>query len=340
MKKNLIFLVIALLVSLTNFSQNVSGVYNTDYKQMTLNQTDNKVTGTYEGANGKINAILNGNRLVGTWRNSASGKTGNFEFIFNSDFSAFTGKYGYNNATPTKKWNGTKIKSSTSTTIVQTPPPPIANIAGVYSTDYKQMTISQTDNKITGTYEGANGKIQGILSGNKLIGTWNNNASGKTGNFEFIFNSDFSAFTGKYGYNNATPTKKWNGTKTKSSSSTSTTINTQTNLPINIIGSWSSNGSRNHRGRANIWQEGNQFTVIVSWIDEELNLWKSYKGEGKFEGREMHFKVFPAIANGSTVDQGYVYHWTVSSDSNQITGYYTRYGKKTVETTVYYKRVE
>ena len=213
MKKNLIFLAIAFLVSLTSFSQDVSGVYNTDYKQMTLDQIGNKVTGTYEGANGKIQAILNGNRLVGTWRNSASGKTGNFEFIFNSDYSSFTGKYGYNNNGPTKKWNGTKVKSTNSANIINTSQASIANIAGIYRTDFNDMTLSVNGNRVTGTYKHRDGKIDGVLTNNKLVGIWTQ-SNGK-GNFEFIFNSDFSSFTGKWGYNNSTPTSKWNGTKLK-----------------------------------------------------------------------------------------------------------------------------
>jgi hypothetical protein len=202
------------------------------------------------------------------------------------------------------------------------------------------MTLNQIGNKVSGTYEGANGKIQAILNGNRLVGTWRNDGNNKSGKFEFIFNSNYSSFTGKFGYKNANPSKKWNGTKIKSTETTSISSPTQTDLPINIIGSWSSNGSLNHRGRVNIWQQGDQFTVVVSWIDEERNLWKSYKGEGQFEGRKMNFKVFPAVENGLTIDQGYEYHWTISSDNNLITAYYTRHGKRTVETNFYYKRVK
>ncbi len=318
---------------------NISGGYDTDYGKMILSQNGDKVTGTYEGANGIIDAILNGNRLTGTWRNNGNNKTGNFEFIFNSDFSAFTGKFGYNNGSLTKKWNGTKTISSNSNSVVQAPPPPIANIAGVFSTDYKQMTISQIGNKVTGTYEGTNGKIQGTLDGNRLIGTWNNNASGKTGNFEFIFNSDFSAFTGKYGYNNATPTKKWNGTKTKSLENTTIKNPTQVEIPINVYGSWAHRGIRDQDHRLNIWQEGNKFIIILSWIDKNTKIWKSYMGEGHFEGREMNFKVFPSVVNGKTIDLGYEYHYTISPDNNLISGYYSHHGTRNMTAYWYYERV-
>jgi len=341
MKKYIFIILISLLVNLTSFSQNISGVYNTDFRQMTLYQSGNSISGNYEGGNGTIKGIIEGNKFTGTWKNSSNSRTGSFEFIFNSNFSSFTGKYGYNSDTPSRKWNGTKVKSSSSYPVVQSPESSsIINIAGEYTTDFGKMTLTQTGNGITGNYEGGNGTVKGIIEGNRFTGTWKNSSNSRTGNFDFVFNSNNSSFTGKYGYNNDTPSRKWNGTKTKSSSSTTIAQPINTDLPINIIGSWSSYGSRDQRGRANIWQEGNRFTVLVSWIDEERNLWKSYKGEGQFEGREMNFKVFPAIANGSTVDQGYVYHWTISSDNNLITCYYTRYGKRTVDTTVYYNRVE
>ncbi|WP_372745114.1 hypothetical protein [Lutibacter sp.] len=338
MKKNLIILLVTFFVSFVGFSQNVAGVYKTDYREMTLQQTGNRVTGTYEGGNGKIDAILTGNKLEGTWSNSGSNKSGKFEFIFNSDFSAFTGKYGYNNATPSKRWNGTKIKSSNVKVVNTEVETILNNVAGVYKTDYREMTLQQNGNRVTGTYEGGNGKIDAILTGNKLVGTWSNSGSNKTGKFEFIFNSDFSAFTGKYGYSNATPSKRWNGTKISSNSSTIKTT-TQEALPINVYGSWAHRGARDEDDRLNIWQEGNRFVIVISWIDINTKIWKSYKGEGYFEGRQMNFKVFPSVLNGKTIDLGYMYHYTISSDNNVITGYYTKNGKRNPDVNWHYQRV-
>jgi hypothetical protein len=340
MKKHLIILLVTFFVSFSGFSQNVSGVYKTDYREMTLQQNGTKVTGTYESGNGKIDAILNGNKLVGTWRNSGSNKSGNFEFIFNSDCSSFTGKYGYNSSSPTKKWNGTKIKSSNTKVVsIKEDSPILHNVAGVYKTDYKEMTLQQKGFKVTGTYESGNGKIDATLNGNKLIGTWSNSGSNKSGKFEFIFNSDFSSFMGKYGYNSSLPTKKWNGTKISSASSTIKLPTKQETLPINIYGSWAHRGARDQDDRLNIWQEGNRFVIIISWIDINTKIWKSYKGEGEFEGRQMNFKVFPSVINGKTIDQGYMYHYTISPDNNVITGYYTKNGIRNPDANWYYQRV-
>ncbi|HZK61882.1 MAG TPA: hypothetical protein VFC41_07370 [Anaerovoracaceae bacterium] len=107
MKLNLATLAILLLTCYFGFSQNTSGVYNTDFKEMTISQNGNMVTGTYKHSNGRIEGTLNGLTLTGLWFQD-NGK-GKFVFEFNSDFSGYIGKWGYNDATPSGKWNGTKI---------------------------------------------------------------------------------------------------------------------------------------------------------------------------------------------------------------------------------------
>jgi hypothetical protein len=82
-------------------------------------------------------------------------------------------------------------------------------LLGTYDTDFKEMTIQRDGNKITGTYKWSDGRIEGTISGHTVSGWWyQSNGKGK---FVFDFNSDFSAFTGKWGYNDATPSGQWNG---------------------------------------------------------------------------------------------------------------------------------
>ncbi|MBI5858079.1 MAG: hypothetical protein HZB42_10590 [Sphingobacteriales bacterium] len=88
-------------------SNAIAGTYKTDFNEMTLSITGNKVTGTYKWNNGKIEGTLNGMTLTGWWFQS-NGK-GRFVFNFNSNFTAFTGKWGYNESEPTSQWNGTKV---------------------------------------------------------------------------------------------------------------------------------------------------------------------------------------------------------------------------------------
>jgi hypothetical protein len=68
------------------------------------------VTGTYKHRDGRIEGTLNGNALTGWWYQS-NGK-GRLEFVFNNDFSAFTGKWSYNEAEPSSKWNGQKTSQT------------------------------------------------------------------------------------------------------------------------------------------------------------------------------------------------------------------------------------
>jgi len=121
MKKNLIPLAILLLSCFFGFSQSISGVYNTDFKEMTITQNGNKVTGTYKHQNGRVEGTLNGQTLTGFWVQD-NGK-GKFIFEFNSDFSGYTGKWGYNDAAPASKWNGTRIAGVQTASSPQQSPP-------------------------------------------------------------------------------------------------------------------------------------------------------------------------------------------------------------------------
>lgn len=95
--------------------------------------------------------------------------------------------------------------------VTQPPATTNAAIAGTYKTDFDEMTLSISGNKVTGTYKWKDGRIEGTLNGTTLTGWWYQ-SNGK-GRFIFNFNSTFTAFTGKWGYNNSEPSSAWNGTK-------------------------------------------------------------------------------------------------------------------------------
>jgi hypothetical protein len=179
------------------FSQNISGEYSTNFKEMTLTQNGDKVTGTYKHKNGSINGVLNGNTLTGTWTQSDA--KGRLKFVFSPDFSSFKGKWSYDNAEPTKVWNGEKTKDNSEQTI----------LLGEFETDYDDMRLMRKGNTITGTYKHKDGVINGILNGNILTGTWKQNDGG--GKLKFIFSSDFSSFKGKWNYDTKEPSRVWNG---------------------------------------------------------------------------------------------------------------------------------
>ena len=82
---------------------------------------------------------------------------------------------------------------------------------GTFTTDFNEMVLYRDGNKVTGTYAYRNGHIEGTLNGHTLTGRWTqDNAKGR---LVFVFNDDFSSFTGKWSYNDAEPSGKWNGKK-------------------------------------------------------------------------------------------------------------------------------
>jgi hypothetical protein len=187
---------------------------------------------------GRIRGTIKDHVYTGTW-SQTNGK-GKFEFIFNSDHSAFTGKRGYDNEALNEQWNGVRTREnydgrihkvsggvySSENTTKSSSTKSSGNknsnenyqessnkIAGKYKTTFGELSTTISGNRVAGSYEGGNGKLDGTLEGNKLTGTWRNRGSGKNGKFEFTFTSDFSSFTGKFGYNESAPFKKWNGKK-------------------------------------------------------------------------------------------------------------------------------
>jgi hypothetical protein len=82
-------------------SVNISGIYETEWGELTLSQTENKVTGKYSYDEGRLEGTLTANVLAGKWFETPSFEppddAGLFEFVFTADFRSFTGswKYGF-----------------------------------------------------------------------------------------------------------------------------------------------------------------------------------------------------------------------------------------------------
>jgi hypothetical protein len=174
---------------------------------MTIKQDGEQITGTYDYKDGKIEGVVSGNEIIGTWiQSNARGK---IIFTMLEDGKSFTGKWGYNEDTPSGKWNGTRVTPITYLESYTEETPMLWT--GDWNTDFSKMTLRHRGNKIIGTYEYKDGKIEGTVKGNTLSGMWiQSNANGK---FIFIMSEDGKSFSGKWGYNNDTPSGKWNGTR-------------------------------------------------------------------------------------------------------------------------------
>ena len=257
-------------------AQNITGIYQTDFNEMTLQQNGSSITGTYKHANGRIEGTLNGNTMTGWWYQS-NGK-GRFTFVFNGDYSAFTGKWSYDNAEPSSVWNGKRTSGSSGFTTQSSPK---YSASGSYTSDFNEMTLQQNGTTVTGTYKHANGRIEGTINGNTMTGWWYQ-SNGK-GRFTFVFNSDFSAFTGKWGYDNAEPSSVWNGKRINGVSAPVA----QTPPPLNIEGTYNTdfnemsiqqngtavNGTYKHAdGRIEGTLNGN---TLTGW-------WYQSNGKGRF----------------------------------------------------------
>ena len=184
-------------------SSNLSGVFSTNFNDMVFSRNGDKVTANYEYRNGRIEGTLKGHTLTGRW--TQDNAKGRLVFQFNEDFSAFTGKWSYNDDEPTSSgWDG-KLKSGTRKAA---PAPTIPT--GDFSTDFNAMRFRQDGNKVTASYDYRNGRIEGTLKGHTLTGRWTQeNAKGR---LVFEFNDNFTAFTGKWSYNDDEPTSGgWNG---------------------------------------------------------------------------------------------------------------------------------
>ena len=199
------FFALATIIALSVFglyAQNASGVYETDYSKMTLQQSGNTVTGTYEHSDGRIEGTIVGNTLTGWWYQN-NGK-GRIVFVFNGNFSAFSGRWSYENAEPSEAWNGKRIGGAT---VVTTPS--AYSIAGTYDTSYGEMILRQSGTKVTGSYTDGGGTIEATLSGNTLKGYWYQ--SNGRGRITFVFDSTFSSFKGAWSYNDEEPSAGWDG---------------------------------------------------------------------------------------------------------------------------------
>lgn len=108
MKKSTLLLLLFLSFSFLQ-AQSIEGVYDTDFKEMTLQIKGEKVIGTFKFEDGKIEGELKGQTLIGTW--TQSNANGRFIFVFDADFCSFKGLWSYNDAEPETVWNGTKTGS-------------------------------------------------------------------------------------------------------------------------------------------------------------------------------------------------------------------------------------
>ena len=95
---------------------------------------------------------------------------------------------------------------------------PTAQWSGSWDTNWGIMTLSQSGNKVTGTYVYRNGRISGIVSGNTLTGKWSESPTyqppEQAGDVILKLSNDGMSITGEWRYGSSGDwSGEWNGKK-------------------------------------------------------------------------------------------------------------------------------
>jgi hypothetical protein len=204
--------------TVTVAAANWTGTWQCGQIKMYFSQAGNQVTGWYDYQDGKLQGTATGNTLAGTWSESPS-KTGDIRLTISADGKSFLGSYG---ALPSQKWVCTRISSETPPAgpAALGPPPTavVANWSGKWICgNWGTLTLSQSDDRVTGTYTYKEGKLTGNAALNKLFATWSEAplyvVPVSAGEAEFTMSADGNSFTGRWRYGYSGDWDTWNGYK-------------------------------------------------------------------------------------------------------------------------------
>lgn len=200
--KSLLALLLVLLLPATAIALEISGNWSTNYGAMMLSQAGNNVTGTYYAGDGKITGTLRGNKLTFTYRDRDDAGEGGFEFA--ADGKSFTGTWRAQSG-DNGEWTGSRPGSAAAA----------ISFTGNYTTTYGAMRLTQTGNRVTGSYSYTDGSsLTGTVSGNTMTFTYTEPAA--SGEGKFILAEDGNSFTGRWRARGQAEWSDWTGTRTGS----------------------------------------------------------------------------------------------------------------------------
>lgn len=91
------------------------GTWQTNFGDVSLEQSGDVVQGTYTHSDGKISGQVKGKKLVGTWSElptyNPPDDAGDFEFTMSEDCKSFQGRWRYGSAGGWNTWNGKRTLS-------------------------------------------------------------------------------------------------------------------------------------------------------------------------------------------------------------------------------------
>lgn len=182
-----------------------TGVWETDFGSMILTRSGNEVTGVYSDSDYVIKGTVTGNSLKGTIDEGKDSK-GEFEIALFENAQSFKGRYRYNGE---EEWSGWYGKRISSLVVTQNK----SSWTGIWYSDNGAVVLKQDGTKVSGIYAEEKYKLEGLIQGNILKGSF---AEGDDkGVFEFTMHKDGGSFTGKYRYNGDEEWDVWSGIRKK-----------------------------------------------------------------------------------------------------------------------------
>ncbi len=87
-----------------------AGVWQTSYGEMRLQQTGDRVTGTYTSGDGEVQGFLSGDVLNLRWYERGSGRGGPARFVLSEDGDSFAGTWAYDESADSPgAWTGARV---------------------------------------------------------------------------------------------------------------------------------------------------------------------------------------------------------------------------------------
>jgi uncharacterized membrane protein len=177
---------------------NFTGTWNTNFAQVTLNQTGATVSGTYirygETYDNALNGTVTGNTLTGYYvpRGSPSGP---IKFVLSSDGNTFTGSWNNKELTDTVQWCGIRVGIG--------PLPTGCGFSGTWQTNFATVNLTQYSDSVNGNYIHYGKTDSIVISGRVAGGTYTPTLNGIFGTdanntLVFTLNQAGSGFDGNW----------------------------------------------------------------------------------------------------------------------------------------------
>ncbi len=321
--------------------------------QVDIVQDGNSISGTMSGdRSGQIEGTIDGNKITFEFFMKVpggAGKEGKGTWILNDNLISLDGDWNldYQGNSLAGTWNLYKsdstpiatLEAPVSSATLNPLSPATPNVSGTYwsrisgpvISDFTKrhkkgrLELTQTGNRIKGSFGAHGGQIEGSIEGNKIVFDWYTQLNNGKG--EWVIREDGWGLTGKWQHHNFSHSGEWNLTKYDSmpitkldnTDSKSTSVN-RSSPPLNLAGTYASFITSNSR-----WQFKKKYQRLeiklsqngkaISGFDEKFGT----KIGGSIEGTSIAFYVEPGEAAGGYDIEG---KWDLAPDGSSLDGFW------------------